>query len=52
MGEKDDGFGLSLSLGSSFPNKQNHAHPPPHFPFVVSPSPLSFLNSSGMFFKP
>lgn len=41
MGEKDDGFGLSLSLGSSFCNKQNHAHPPPHFP-------LCFLNSSDL----
>ncbi|KAL1802747.1 hypothetical protein ACET3Z_031394 [Daucus carota] len=33
MGERDDEFGLSLSLGS------NHPHPPPHFPL-----PLRFLN--------
>ncbi|KAL8154756.1 homeobox-leucine zipper protein HAT3-like [Apium graveolens] len=48
MGERDDGFGLSLSLGSSFSNKQNHAHLPPHFPFALSPSPLRFLNPSDL----
>lgn len=42
MGEKDDGFGLSLSLGSSsFPETQK----PLHFPLnLMQSSPLSLLN--------